>query len=92
MCTFTAIAKAHAGWSHQDAGSILTLELQHLCTAVRRANARAVLSWSALAAGFVDAAVPAAIAIVAASPRLPLVTPPLHSPLRRGRCFWLVVV
>ena len=44
MCTFKAIAKAHAGWSHQDAGSILTLELQHLCTAVRRAHARAVLS------------------------------------------------
>ena len=44
MCTFKAIAKAHAAGSHQDAGSILAVELQHLCTAVRRANARAVLS------------------------------------------------
>ena len=67
MCAFKAIARAHAAVSHQDVGSVLASELQHLSTVVRRANARAVLSRSALAAGFVHAAVPAAIAIVAAA-------------------------
>ena len=45
ICTFKAIAKAHAQavGSDEDAGRTLTNELQHLCTAVRRANARAVL-------------------------------------------------
>ena len=40
MCTFKAIAKAHAGWSHQDAGSILTLELQHALLSVGRTPAQ----------------------------------------------------
>ena len=44
LCTLKAFAKAQAAVTHSDAGSILALELQHLCTAVRRANARAVLS------------------------------------------------
>jgi len=48
ICTFKAIAKAQAQivGSEVDAGRILSNELQHLCTAVRRANARAVLSRS----------------------------------------------
>ena len=43
VCTFKKLAKAQADLSHEDAGHILAIELQHLCTAVRRANARAVL-------------------------------------------------
>ena len=47
ICTFKAIAKAQADGSQDlDAGVLLSAELQHLCTAVRRANARAVLSRS----------------------------------------------
>jgi hypothetical protein len=47
LCTLKAIAKAQVSGSHDgDAGAILSAELQHLCTAVRRANARAVLSRS----------------------------------------------
>ena len=38
------MAKAQAATSHIDAKAIFASELQHLCTAVRRANARAVLS------------------------------------------------
>ena len=44
ICTFKAMAKAQAASSYMDESTILSLELQHLCTAVRRANARAVLS------------------------------------------------
>lgn len=44
ICTFKTIAKIRSADSHRDAGQILSLELQHLCTAVRRANARAVLT------------------------------------------------
>ena len=46
MCTFKAIAKARSAGSQEEASSSLAAELQHLCTAVRRANARAVLSRS----------------------------------------------
>ena len=44
ICAFKAIARVQATHSHQDASAILASELQHLSTAVRRANARAVLS------------------------------------------------
>ena len=64
MCTFKAIAKAHAAGSHQDAGSILALELQHLCTAVRRANARAVLSRGCDTSAFPSSACAYAAAIL----------------------------
>jgi hypothetical protein len=64
MCTFKAIAKAHAAGSHQDAGSILALELQHLCTAVRRANARAVLSRGCDTSAFPSSACAHAAAIL----------------------------
>ena len=42
-CTFKAFAKAQAAGTDMMAGTILATELQHLCTALRRANARAVL-------------------------------------------------
>ena len=44
MCTFKAFARAQSVVTGQDAAQILAAELQRLCTVVRRANARAVLS------------------------------------------------
>ena len=43
ICTFKALAKAQTAGTDLDSGSVLASELQHLSTAVRRANARAVL-------------------------------------------------
>jgi len=43
ICTFKAIAKVQAAGTDVDHGAVLASELQHLSTAVRRANARAVL-------------------------------------------------
>ena len=42
-CTFKAFAKAQAAGSDAPASTILAHEFQHLCTAIRRVNARAVL-------------------------------------------------
>ena len=44
MCTFKAFARAQSVVTGQDAAQILAAELQQLCTVVRRANARVVLS------------------------------------------------
>jgi hypothetical protein len=43
MCTLKAIARSQAASNGQEEKCILSKELQHLCTAIRRANARAVL-------------------------------------------------
>ena len=43
ICTLKAIARAKAARCDLDPSQILSLELQQLSTAVRRANARAVL-------------------------------------------------
>ena len=43
ICTFKSFAKAQAAGTDLDHGTILKSELHHFCTAVRRANARAVL-------------------------------------------------
>ena len=43
ICTFKSFAKAQAAVTQLDQGVILKSELQHMCTALRRANARAVL-------------------------------------------------
>ena len=39
ICTFKALAKAQTAGTDLDCGSVLASELQHLSTAVRRANA-----------------------------------------------------
>ena len=43
ICAFKALARAQAACSGQTRATVLAAELQHLCTVVRRANARAVL-------------------------------------------------
>ena len=43
MCTLKAFARAAAIRSDSEPGVVLAERLQHLCTAIRRANARAVL-------------------------------------------------
>ena len=64
MCTFKAMATAQAASSYLDESTILSSELQQLCTAVRRANARAVLSRGGDSADPCSAAVADAAALL----------------------------
>ena len=64
ICAFKAIAKTQAAGSTSDAKTIFASELQHLCTAVRRANARAVLSRGGDTADPVSTAVASAAALL----------------------------